>query len=131
MGKLFNLFFSEKRKITKKITLTDKDETVISNDQLILEELNPFFKNATKTLNIRENSYLKDRSELSDPVNKAISKYRNHPSILIIKDKIRNPAAFLFNEDSLSDVEKELTNLNTKKSSTFGNISPNILRASK
>ena len=73
-GKLFNLFFSEKRKITNKIPLVDEGETVISDDQLISEELNQFFQNGTKALNIRENSYLLDKSELSDPVNKVISK---------------------------------------------------------
>ena len=67
-------------------------------------------------MNIRENSYLIDKSELSDPVNKAISKYKNHPSILLIKDKIRNPESFSFKEASLSDIEKELRNFNTKKS---------------
>ena len=64
-------------------------------------------------------------------MNKAISKYKNHPSILLIKDKIKNPASFSFREASLSDIEKELRNLNTKKASTFGNIPPKILRASK
>ena len=58
-------------------------------------------------MNIRENSCLIDKSELSDPVNKAISKYKNHPSILLIKDKIRNPESFSFKEASLSDIEKE------------------------
>ena len=48
----------------------------------------------------------------------AISKYKNLPSILLIKDKIRNPASFSFKEASLSDTEKELRNLNTKKAST-------------
>ena len=129
-GKLFNLFFSEKRKIKNKITLADEEETVISDDQLISEELNQFFKNSTKALNMRENSYLIDKTELSDPVNKAISKYKNHPSILLIKDKMRNPASFSFKEAFLSDIEKELRNLNTKKASTFGNISSKILRAS-
>ena len=82
--KLFSLFFSEKRKITNKITLADEDETVISDDaQLISEELNQFFKNATKTLNIRETSSPIYKSELSDPVNKSISKYKNLPSILL------------------------------------------------
>ena len=66
--------------------------------QLISDELNNFFENATKALNIRENSYLTEKSELSDPVNKAISKYRNYPSILLIKDKMRNPTAFSFKE---------------------------------
>ena len=74
-------FFSEKRKIANKVTLVDEDETILSDDQLISEKLNQFFKNATKTLNTPENSYLIE-SELSYLVNKAISKYRNHPSIL-------------------------------------------------
>ena len=121
--------FSKKQTITNKITLVD--ETVISEDQLISAELNQLFKNATKALNIQENSYLIDKSELSDPVDKAISKYKNHPSILLIKDKIINPAPFSFKEASLSDIEKELRKLNTKKASTFGNILPKILRASK
>ena len=55
-GKLFNLFFFRKRKITNKIALVDEDETVISGVQLISEELNQFFKNTTKALNVRENS---------------------------------------------------------------------------
>ena len=67
-------------------------------------------------MNIRENSYLIDKTELSDSANKAISKYKNHPSILLIKDIIRNPASFSFKEASLSDIEKQLRNLNTKKS---------------
>ena len=50
-----------------------------------------------------------------DPVNKAISEYRNHPSILLIKDKIKYPALCSFKESSLSDIEKKLRNLSTKK----------------
>ena len=80
-------------------------------------------------MNVRENSCLTDKSELSDPVNKAISKYKNHPSILLIKDKIRKSAHFL--EASLSNIEKGLRNLNTKKASIFGNTPPKVLRASK
>ena len=64
-------------------------------------------------------------------MNKAISKYKNRLSILLIKDKIRNPALFSFKEASLSDIEKELRNLNTKKASKFGNVPPKILRTSK
>ena len=35
--------------------------------------------------------------------------------MLLIKDRIRNPASLFFKEVSLSDIEKELKNLNTKK----------------
>ena len=62
----YSAFFSEKRKITNKITNVDEYKTVISDDQLISEELNQFFKNTTKSLNVRQNSYLIDKSELLD-----------------------------------------------------------------
>ena len=62
----YSAFFSEKRKITNKITNVDEYKTVISDDQLISKELNQFFKNTTKSLNVRQNSYLIDKSELSD-----------------------------------------------------------------
>ena len=67
-SKTIQHFFSAKQKITNKITLVDEDEIVISDDQLTSEELNQFFKNSTKALNIRKISYLIDKSELSDPV---------------------------------------------------------------
>ena len=50
----YSTFFSEKRKIKNKITLVDEDETIMSDEQLISEELNQFLQNATKTLNIPE-----------------------------------------------------------------------------
>ena len=102
---LFVCFF-EKGNITSKITVIDEDKTIISDNQLISEELNYFFKNAPKVLKIRENLYLIDKSELSDPVNNVISKYRNHPSILLIKDKIKNPTSFSFNEASFLILKK-------------------------
>ena len=74
-------------------------------------------------MNIKENSYLVDKSELSEPMTMTISKYRNYPSILLIKDKIRNPASFSFKEVCLSDIEK-IKKSQHKNGSTFGNIPP-------
>ena len=52
----------------------------------ISEELNISFKNATVSLNIRQNSYLTDEpNEIKDQVKKAIFKYKNHPSTILIK----------------------------------------------
>ena len=112
--------FSEKRKILNKITLVDDNYTIVSDDQSISEELNNFFKNASKSLNIQQNSYLTDdANETKDQVKKAIFKYKNHPSIILIKNKITVPELFAFTEASVSDIEKELSNLNTTKASTF------------
>ena len=84
--------FSEKSKISNKITLPDNSDTVVSDDQSISEELNTSFKNATKSLNIWQSSYLTDKSnEIEDQVKKAIFKYKNLPSIILIKHKITVP----------------------------------------
>ena len=70
----------------------------ISEDSLASEETS-FSKIATKNLDINETSY-------TDTVEKAIYKYANHPSILLIKNNIRGATPFLFKEASLEDLEK-------------------------
>ena len=47
-----------------------------------------------------------------------------------MKNKITVPKLFAFTEASVSDIEKESSNLNTKKASMFKNITPKILKAS-
>ena len=124
--------FSENRKVANKITFVGDNENIISDDKLVSEELNNFFQNATKTLNIIENSYLTNKaSEVLDPVDQAVFKYKNHPSILTIKNSLDATTPVLFNEDSSSDIEVELSNLSTKKSSTFKNIPAKILKISR
>ena len=106
--------FSEKRRFANKITLEDSEKDISSDDKLVSEELNIFFQNATKTLNINENSYIVDSSSsITDPVDKASNAYRNHPSILLIKQKLENMDHFSFKEVSVSETEKELRELNS------------------
>ena len=67
-------------------------------------------------MNIRKNSYITDQSnEIEDQIKKAILKYKNHSSIILIKNKITVPELLVFNKTSVSDIEKELSNLITKK----------------
>lgn len=76
-------FFYEKRKTSNKIILVGDNDTIISDDQSIPEELNTFFKNATKRLKIQQNSYIKDEwKDIEDKVKKAVFKCKNHPSII-------------------------------------------------
>ena len=76
-------FFYEKRKTSNKIILVGDNDTIISDDQSILEELNTFFKNATKRLKIQQNSYIKDEwKDIEDKVKKAVFKCKNHPNII-------------------------------------------------
>ena len=79
-------FFSKKRKTVNKVTLVDENEDILSKDKVVADEINSFFKNATKKLGITENTYIVDNSnDITDPVNKAIDKFKNHPSILLIQ----------------------------------------------
>ena len=103
--------------------MSDREENIKSVDTLVAEELNNFFKNATKTLNINENSYIVDSSSsIIDPVDKAINKYKNHPSILLMKEKLENVDQISFKVVSVSEIGKQLRELNSNKATMFGNI---------
>ena len=105
---------------------------MLSNYKVVADEINSFFKNTTKNLGINENTYIVDNSnDITEPVNKAIDKFKSHHSILLIQSKVANDRTFSFNEASLSDIEKELRTLNPNKAYTFKNIPPKILKESR
>ena len=84
--------FSEKSKFANKIIFEDNEQ-----NNVVSQELNNFFQNATKTVNINENSYIVDlSSSITDPVDKAINANKKHPSILLIKQKLENVDHFSF-----------------------------------
>ena len=88
--KVFGKLYMEKRKISNKITLVDKKENAIFEDHLVSEELSKFFENATRGLEINENSCIIDTdSNEINSVEKAINKYRNHTSVLLIKSRLK------------------------------------------
>ena len=89
----------------------------MKDDTEIADKLNIFFYNAVKSLNIAENTYITNRvfDNLKDPVTTAIEKFKTHPSVLIIEDKIFKGNKFSFTEVSQSEIEKEIKNLNVKK----------------
>ena len=124
-------FFSEKRKFANKITLEDSEKNILSDDTLVSEKLNNFFQSATKTLNLSENSSSVDSSSsITDPVDKATNTYKNHPSILLINQKLENVNHFSFKEVFVSKTEKESRELNSNKATTFGNLPTKILKQS-
>ena len=118
--------FFWKEKIRKQNNIEDSEENILSDDK---EELNNFFQNATKTINNSENSYIVDSSSsINDPVDKAINTYKNHPSIFLIRQKLENVDHFSFKMVYISEIQKELRELNSNKAATtFGNIPTKIL----
>ena len=69
----------------------DNKENTTFDDHLVSEELNKFFENATRGLEINENPYIIDTDiNKINSVEKAINKYRNYLSVLLIKTTLKN-----------------------------------------
>ena len=95
--------FSDKTKSNEKITLVE-DETVTTQDEQNADLLNIFFSNAVKNLKIPRFSNTNPLAErLNNPTLKAILKYKNHPSIVAIRNA-NNNSHFHFNEVSVEEV---------------------------
>ena len=122
-------FFSDRSQSQNKIVLTD-GERIISNDVEVEESMNEFFVTVTDSLGINENFDDENATDgITDPVQKAIKKFSNHPSILKIKGHYQNAAPFFFQKVAPDTVEKEVRSLNPKKATTHKNIPPKILKS--
>ena len=85
-GGQLNRYYQIRWNRLKKITLVEGEE-IINEDGENAEILNTFFSNAVKNLKIpkyQETDLL--ANNISHPIFKAILKYRNHPSIVGIKN---------------------------------------------
>ena len=80
-------------------------------------------------LQINENNYLLDNvDDMSDPIQIAITKLQNHPSILLIKENVQTAETFHFSPVSSVDIEKEILALNASKVGTFKNIPAKLIK---
>ena len=97
-----------------------------------MKELNKFFKNAVSTVNTNKSSFITNRSSdgITDPIGKAIGKYKFHSSMLLIQKHIKNHDVFSFKTIEIVDIEKEINNINPKKVTTSNSIPPKILKKS-
>ena len=109
------------------ITLIE-NEAIISDDQKVAETLSKFFVKATDKLDIKEFKNISNIDGLSDPVEIAIKKYENHPSIIAITEKFNFTMHFESEEVNLKDIKKEIVNLNTKKAVASNNILAKVLK---
>ena len=95
----------------------------------MFEEFSTFFEDAVRSLNEEPDEYyLSDTENLSNPVEIAIRKFENHPSVQAIKQNIPVNKDFYFSNTEVSDILKETTALNNKKNGTFGNIPTKLLK---
>ena len=91
-------FLSKKIHLPERISLTEEENnSLLTNCKEAAKELNNFFANAVKNLNIPNYENCDSLAEnVDDPTLKAIAKWRNHPNILPIASKYRNRANLFF-----------------------------------
>ena len=110
------VFSNKTEKKNKRIILVEQNE-IISDDRKVEEIFNRHFKEITKSLNIAQ--YIPDCDEykqIEDPVLRAIHKYKQHPSIVRIRDQLANSTkGFKFNHISRWIVKDKLRAAKNKK----------------
>ena len=105
-------FFNDKGFNSSKITLVEENN-IISNKEEIANIMNNYFINVTKTLNLKKQLGV-GRS--------GVNEFENHISIKTIHEKYPEILPESFKFQLLSEVKKEIENLDTKKLSTYGYI---------
>ena len=105
------------------------DNKIFSDDLEIAAKFNEFFKNAVNNLNLSSNEgLLRSTTHLSDPVQIAIEKYKNHPSKLTIQNNVSVDQSLSFQMASTDTTHKQINLLNSKKNGTDGGIPPKCLK---
>ena len=111
------------------ITLVENNN-IITSETEIAEKLNAFFSNIVKELNIKVKEHLLcDVSDINDPVERAIQKYKNHPSIQMIKETFDSSKTFSFDLVSSDTIFKEIVSLDTKKATHSNDVPTKIVKA--
>ena len=111
------------------ITLVENNN-IKSSEIEIAEKLNAFFSNIVKELNIRvKKDLLCDVSDINNPVERAIQKCKNHPSIQMIKETFDSIKTFSFDLVSSDTIFKEIVSLDTKKATHSNDVPTKIVKA--
>ena len=123
--------FSDKHFSKKKITLVEGEE-IITDDQIIAETFNSYFANIVESLDIQgfvtyDYSY---QPEL-DYITNIINKFKNHPSIMKIKENIVITERFNFEPVDESVIYDKIDSLDKRKPTTYNNIPARILVENK
>ena len=123
--------FSNKLPHKETINLS-KNGQILNNDKEIAITLNNYFSNIIKKLSL---PYAKSYNEenidnITNPTYLAIEKYKNHPSILTIKNKMQSLGhpSFSFQYVSHDQVLKEVNKLNSRKASQDSHIPVKVIR---
>ena len=115
------------QKVTKHFKIKfAEDEKTISRDDQIAKKLSKYFINIP-SLNMPSNGYKCPYSSEQDPILKILDKYRDQPSIKLIKAK-NNPQVFKFNQIDTEEVKKSFQSLDPKNTAQKDDIITSLLK---
>ena len=127
--KTISPLFSNKSYLTNSSITLLKNGAILSEEAKVADTFNEFFSNVVKELEVeKDDNLLTDATEETDPVLKAIKKYKNHPSILRIKSSFKHPKVFSFKYFNVEDVKREINNLKSNKATPKGDTPVKILK---
>ena len=123
--------FTGKSKLKSKITLIEKDE-IISDEKQVAEILNNNFVDAVPNLGIKK-SYVENVHEmqignLEDKIDAVLDQYRDHPSIVMIKSKVKVSTKFKFKDTNAEEMYRKILSLDSKKAVPEGDVSVDVLK---
>ena len=124
--KIIKQNISDKVKIRSKITLVE-DDKILSQDAEIAKTFNEYFINIP-ILNMPDNQSFstQTRSLEENTISGIIERYKDHPSINLIKSK--NSCLASFTPVSIEEVKRAIESLDPKKAAQEKNIHTNILK---
>ena len=109
--------------------ISSEVEKVISEDKEIAETFNEFFVNIVPSLKISpKENYETDVGNDNEPILNYINKFKNHPSIKVIKSRKKEEQTFTFSYVSYEEVLNEISKLQTKKTTQQNDIPTKILK---
>ena len=93
-----------------------EDDEIISENKQTSESFNNLFADAIINLNIPQyEDPTSNTIGIDGPVLRTIEKYKNHPSIKLIKTYSENNVSFRFQEIQATEIKKVLKNLDCSK----------------
>ena len=109
--------------------ISSEVEKVISEDMEIAETFNKFFVNIVSCLKISlKENYETDVGNDNEPILNYINKFKNHPSIKVIKSSKKEEQTFTFSYVSYEEVLNKIRKLQTTKTTQQNDISTKILK---
>ena len=121
-------YISNKNISNSKITLVEND-TILTKDKKVAKELNDFFSTIVMNLGIsRPNDFDPLSENIRDKTIQAIVKYRDHPSIVAIKNKCNRTPYFIFPNVSAEEITKEIRKLDPSRASHDNDIPTKIIK---